>query len=172
MQMSPLQRHFGEWISIHAHGEREPLRLTVSIALGELPYGWTKTRSQASAHPWRGIAGLVLIAPFVLLLAATVISQLTGFSGPYELFATSPVAILAATLSLFIGLPVAFVLNLWPITRFGLRRQGGWFEGLLALEVAPLQLVVVFVSLLVGTIFVGHLAIDSYACVRGVHSAC
>jgi hypothetical protein len=169
--MSTLQRQAGDWISIHAHGEREPLRLTVSIALGELPYGWTKSRGSGS-HPWRGVAGLVLIAPFVLLLVATLVSQLTGIAGPYQLFATSPVAILAATVSLFIGLPIAFVLNAWPITRLGLRRQGGWFEGLLALEVAPLQLVVVILTLLVGGFFVGHLAVDSYACVRGVHSAC
>ena len=170
--MSTLRRHFGEWMSVHAHGEREPLRLTISIALGELPYGWAKTRGPGPAHLWRGIAGLVLIAPFVLLMVATAISQLTGFSGPYQLIATSPVAILAATVSLLIGLPVAFALNVWPITRLGLRRQGGWFEGLFALEVAPLQLVVVFLSLLVGIFFVGHLAVDSYACVRGVHSAC
>ena len=67
---------------------------------------------------------MVLIAPFVLLLAATLIAQLTGFRGLYQLFATSPAAILVATISLFIGLPVAFVLNAWPITRLGLRRQG------------------------------------------------
>ena len=170
--MSAVQRPLGEWISIHAHGERKPLRLTVSFALGDLPYGWARTRGPGPAHLWRGIAGMVLIAPFVLLLAATLIAQLTGFRGPYQLFATSPAAILVATISLFIGLPVAFVLNAWPITRLGLRRQGGWFEGLLALEIAPLQLAVVLLSLLVAAFFVGHLAIDSYACVRGVRSAC
>lgn len=170
--MSTLQRPVGEWISIHAHGERKPLRLTVSIALGELPYGWAKTPGLGLAHLWRGVAGLVLIAPFILLIAATLLAQGIGIQGPYQLFATSPVAILAATISLFIGLPVAFVLNVWPITRLGLRRQGGWFEGLLALEVAPLQLAVVLLSLVVGMFFVGHLAADSYACVTGVHSAC
>ena len=170
--MSTPEPHVGEWISIHAHGEREPLRLTISIALGELPYGWAKTRGTGAAHPWRATAGLIMIGPFILLVAATMISQLTGFSGPYQLIATSPAAILAATISLFIGLPVAFVINVWPITRLGLRRQGGWFEGLLALEIAPLQLVVVFLSLLVAILFVGHLAVDSYACVRGVRSAC
>ena len=170
--MSTLQQPFGEWISIHAHGERKPLRLTVSIAVGELPYGWAKTPGRGSAHLWRGTAGLVLIAPFILLIAATLVAQVTGIKGPYQLFATSPVAILAATISLFIGLPVAFVVNFWSITRLGLRRQGGWFEGLLALEVAPLQLAVVLLSLVFGIFFVGHLAADSYACVRGVHSAC
>ena len=170
--MDTLRRHLGEWISVHAHAEREPLRLTLSISLGELPNGWAKARGSGSARLWRGIAGVVLIAPFVLLLVASLIRQIVGFDGPYQLFATSSVAIVAVTISLFIGLPVAFALNVWPITRFGLRRQVGRLEGLLALEVAPLQLAVVVVSLLVGALFVGHLAVDSFACVRGVHSAC
>ena len=88
------------------------------------------------------------------------------------MLASSPTAIIAAAISLFIGIPVAIAMNLWRITRVGLRRDARSLEGLLALEFAPLHLVVVLAALLIGGAFVAHLAIDSYACLTGVRSAC
>lgn len=164
-----MNYHLGEWISIHARAERVPLRLTVSITLGELPEGWS--RAGGHARTWSGLVGLVLIAPFVLLLTASVLHNL-GFSAPYSWFSASTVAILAGTISLFIGIPVAIAMNLWRITRLGLRRHGRELDGLIALEVAPLHLAVVVVGLVVGGLFVAHLAADSYACMNGVRSAC
>jgi len=95
-----------------------------------------------------------------------------GLEAPYTWISSTPVAILAASVSLFIGLPVAFVINLWPITRIGLHRGAGEVEGVVALELAPLQLFVVLVALIAGGLFAGHLAADSYACLTGVRSAC
>lgn len=170
--MAVLRRHLGEWISIHVHFERAPLRMTLSIALGELPETWPTPAHGRSIVPWAGIAGLALIGPFVLLISATLVRQILGLSGPYDLIASSPVAILAATISLFVGLPVAFAMNAWPIVRLGLRREAGGVEALVALEIAPLQLAVVVIALVVASLFVGHLATDSYACLNGVRSAC
>ena len=157
------------WISVSAHGERRPPRLTVTFTLGDLPEGWP-----AAAHRarwWSGVIGLVLIAPFVALLAASLLHN-AGFGAPYSWFSGSSIAILAGTISLFIGIPVAIAMNLWRITKVGWRTRAGAIDGLLALELAPLHLAVLVVAVVVGAAFVGHLAADSYACLNGVKSAC
>jgi hypothetical protein len=164
-----MNYHIGEWISIQAHAERTPPRFTLTATLGELPEGWP--RAAHNARTWSGLAGLVLIAPFAVLLAASVLHNV-GVDAPYSWFAGSSVAILAGTISLFIGIPVAIAMNLWRITRVGWRQHAGAVEGLVALEVAPLHLLVVGVAVLVGGLFVAHLAADSYACLNGVKSAC
>jgi len=157
------------WISVAAHGERNPLRLTVTFTLGDLPEDWPHATRRARL--WSGIVGLVLIAPFVALLSASVLHN-AGFDAPYDWLSSSSVAIIAGTISLFIGIPVAIAMNLWRITRVGWRTQPGALDGLLALEVAPLHLFVLVVALLFGGAFVAHLAADSYACLNGVRSAC
>ncbi|MGH7765129.1 MAG: hypothetical protein ACREOM_12020 [Candidatus Dormibacteraceae bacterium] len=160
-----------DWISVQGHAERNPLTFSLTIKLGPLPEGWTKAgRSRASAS-WAGLLGLALVAPSVALGAAGLL-QSAGFHAAYDWFAGNAGAIIAATVSLFIGLPVAFAINIWPITRLGFRRQAGELEGVLALEVAPFQLAVVLVAVLVGGLFAGHLAADSYVCLNGVRSAC
>jgi len=158
-----------KWISFSARGERRPLRLTVTFTIGELPEGWPQGAHRARL--WSGLVGLVLIGPFVLLLAASLLHNV-GVDAPYSWFAGSSVAILAGTISLFIGIPVAIAMNLWRITRLGWRSRAGAVDGLLALEVAPLHLFVLLVAVLVGGAFVAHLAADSYACLNGVRSAC
>ncbi len=167
--MSWWKRHVGEWISVRAHAERKPPRLTLTIALGELPEGWARPRPHARA--WVALLGLFCIAPFIALLIATLLRAL-GFGSPYEWLAGSSIAILSATISLFIGIPIAITINLWRIARLGLHRSTGAIEGLIALEFAPLHLLVVLMAVLIGGLFVGHLAADSYACVKGVRSAC
>jgi len=158
----------GEWISVRAHAERRPARLTLAFTFGELPEGWTRS---GGAGTLIGLFGLVCIAPFLALLAATVLEGI-GIRQPYAWISTSEVAILAATISLFVGLPIALVINLLRIGRLGLKRRDGGLEGLVALEFAPLHLIVVLTALAVGGLFVGHLAADSYACLNGVRSAC
>jgi hypothetical protein len=167
--LGTLRRYIGEWISIRAHAERKPPRLTVTLTFGALPEGWTPPRGRA--RTWAGILGLACIAPFFVLLAATLLRGI-GFTEPYAWLSSSPAAILAATVSLFIGIPVAIAVNLWRIGRVGLRRRDGELEGLVAVEFAPLHLVVVLTALFIGGLFVGHLAADSYACLNGVRSAC
>jgi hypothetical protein len=166
---SRAERHEGEWISVAAHVERAPLRFAFTFAFGELPEGWDESSRRAST--WAGIVGLLLLTPFIAL-AATGLLKSVGIGQPYEWLAGSPAAIIAATISLFIGIPVAIVMNLWRIARVGLRREAGALDGLLALEFAPLHLVVVLAALAIGGAFVAHLAADSYACMLGVRSAC
>jgi hypothetical protein len=115
--------------------------------------------------------GLVLIAPFIALLTASVLHN-SGISAPYAWLSASSLAIVAGSISLFIGIPVAIAMNLWRITHLGWRRRPGSVNGLVALEVAPLHLIVVVAALIVGGAFVAHLAADSYACLNGVRSAC
>jgi hypothetical protein len=157
------------WISIYGYAERVPPRVSFTITFGDLPEGWTK-RPKA-ARVWIGLLGVLLIAPFVLLLTAYLL-RAVGVPGPYDLIAASPPAILVSTLSLFVGFPVAFVLNVVPITRLDLRRHAGSREFLVAVEAAALQLAVVLAVLIIGGLFVGHLAADSYACWKGIRSAC
>ena len=164
-----MNYHLGDWISVQARAERKPPRFTLTLTLGELPEGWP--RAAHHARTWSGIVGLVLIAPFIGLLAASVLHN-AGVSTPYAWVSSSPPAILAGTISLFIGIPVAFAMNLWRITRVGWRRREGSMDGLVAFEVAPLHLLVVLAALIVGGAFVAHLAADSYACLNGVRSAC
>ena len=167
--MAWLKRHLGDWISLQAHADRVPPRLTIVITLGELPEGWQRPR--ARARTWIGLVGVVCIAPFIVLVAAALLRGV-GVTALYDWISGSSVAILGATISLFIGIPVAIVLNLWRIVRVGLRRGSGAIDGLVALEFAPLHLFVVLAAGLIGVMFVGHLAADSYACFNGVRTAC
>jgi hypothetical protein len=159
------------WVSARARAERKPWRVTLIVTTGDLPPGWSRPARSTAARAWAVVFGLVLIAPFVLLATAGAL-RWAGVGLAYDWIASSPPAILAATVSLFIGIPIAFVINAWPITRLGLRRGAGELEGLVALEVAPLHLAVVLLALVAGGAFVAHLGADSYACLNGVHSAC
>ena len=165
-----MNYHIGEWISVQAGVERTPPRFNLTVTLGELPEGWPRA-AHHHARTWSGIVGLVLIVPFLALLAASVLHN-AGVNAPYSWLSSSSAAIIAGTISLFIGIPVAIAMNLWRITRVGWRRREGSMDGLIALEVAPLHLVVVAAALIVGGAFVAHLAADSYACLNGVRSAC
>ena len=169
MGLAVVQRHLGEWISASAKAEKSPPRLTVTIGVGELPAGWE--RRDHHARTWAAVFGLLCIAPFSLLLAAAILRG-AGIAEPYALISNSEIAIVAGTISLFFGIPVAIAVNLWRISRIGIKRDGGVLEGLLALEFAPFHLIVVAGALLLAALFVGHLAADTLACVDGVKSAC
>ena len=167
--MTSIRRHLGDWISLRVHTDRKPPRLMVTITFGELPEGWARPRSHA--HTSAGLLGLVCISPFVALIATTLLKG-AGFEAPYAWLSNSSIAILAATISLFIGIPIAIAVNLWRIGRAGVQWRDGGVEGLVALEFAPLHLLVVLVGLVIGVAFVAHLAVDSYACLNGVRTAC
>ena len=107
-----------------------------------------------------------------MVLLGAILLRALGFGAPYAWLTSSSIAILAATISLFIGIPVAIAVNLWRIARLGFQRRAGALEGLVALEFAPLHLVVVVTAVLIAALFVGHLAADSYACLNGVRAAC
>jgi hypothetical protein len=165
-----FKQHFGDWFTVHARAERTPPRLTITFALGELPQSWARSKPNA-ARTWPAVFGFLLILPFAALLVANALSRF-GVQAPFHWIGSSTVAIVAASLSLFVGIPVAFVINLWRIVRLGVRRRQGELDGMLALEFAPLQLAVVVAAVVIGGLFVGHLAADSYACLNGVRSAC
>jgi hypothetical protein len=167
--LSWLRSNLGSWISITARAERAPARLTIGITLGELPEGWF--RRAHHARTWSEIAGLILIAPFIALAAAGALKSL-GLADLYNWIASEPAAIIAATLSLFVGIPVAVAMNFWRITRAGIKTEPGSLEGVVALEFAPLHLLVVGAALIAGGAFLGHLLVDGYACWRGVRAAC
>ncbi len=168
-EMTRARSHLGDWISIHAHAGRTPLRFKLSFGFGDLPEGWASPRH--GARLWTGVVGLACIAPFIALIVAASLDRV-GLSQLYGWLSSSSPAILAATISLFVGIPVAIAINLWRITRLGFRRGAGVIEGLVAVEYAPLHLVVVVAAVLFGGLFVGHLAADTYACINGVKSAC
>ena len=166
-----FREHVGNWLTVHAHAERTPPRLTITFALGELPQSWAARSKQTVARTWTAVVGIVLLLPFAALVAAGALHGV-GVTAPMQWIGSSSIAIIAASVSLFVGIPVAFVVNLWRIVRIGLRGEHGQLEGLIALEFAPLHLAVVALALMIGVLFVGHLAADSYACLNGVRSAC
>lgn len=166
-----MARHPGEWVSVRARAERLPPRFTLTITVGGLPEGWDRARRRKAARIWAAGLGVIMIAPFLALAAAGALHA-AGLGAPYSWIAANPPAIVAASVSLFIGLPIAFVINAWPITRLGVRRLTGELEGLVAVEIAPLHLFIAGAALVLGSLFAGHLAADSYACISGVHSAC
>ena len=166
-----FRKHFGDWLTVQAHAERRPPRLTIEFTLGELPQSWAARSRRSPARTWTALVGIALLLPFCALVAASALHGV-GVAAPMQWIGSSSIAIIAASVSLFVGIPVAFVVNLWRIVRIGLRREHGQLEGLLALELAPLHLAVVAVALVIGALFVGHLAADSYACLNGVQSAC
>src|SRR5207245_10460316 len=131
---SRAERRNGDWISIAAHLERAPLRFAFTIAFGELPEGWDESSRRAST--WAAIVGLLLLTPFIVL-AATGLLRSVGIGQPYEWLAGSPAAIIAATISLFIGIPVAITMNLSRIAGIGLRREARALDGLLEVELGP-----------------------------------
>ena len=168
--MSWIRSHLGDWIALHAHAERMPPRLTIDLTLGELPQTWARSRHPRT-RTWTGLVGLVLIAPFAAASAAAVLRSL-GLTAPFDWIASSSIAIIAASISLFFGIPMAIATNIWRITRVGVRRRHGELDGLLAFEFAPLHILVVVIALAIAGVFVGHLAADAYACWNGVRSAC
>lgn len=165
-----LKQHVGDWITVHARAERTPPRLSVTLRLGELPQAWARSQLHAK-RPWPAILGLVLILPFATFISAGLLNS-AGLHAPMQWIGASSIAIIAVTVSAFIGIPVAFVVNLLRITRIGLRRREGEVEGVIAMEFAPLDLVVILLAVVIGGLFLGHLAADSYACMNGVRSAC
>lgn len=167
--VSALRQHVGDWISVRAHTERTPWRLTITFELGELPQPWRSPRR--SAHTSAAILGLVCIAPFTAFVGLSVLRGL-GVTEPYAWLTGSSTATAVATMSLFVGIPVAVAVNLWRVARAGVSRSEGLFDGMLALEFAPLHLLVLAAAALMGALFVGHLAADSLACLNGVRSAC
>ena len=165
-----IGKHFGDWLTVHAHAERTPPRLTITFTVGELPQSWARSQRSA-AHTWTALLGLLLLLPFIALVGANALHA-AGVQAPMQWIGSSSIAIIAASVSLFVGIPVALVVNLLRILRIGLRRHHGEVEGLLALEFAPLHIAVAAAALVIGALFVGHLAADSYACLNGVRSAC
>src|SRR3989442_3441321 len=131
---SRAEQRNGDWISIAAHLERAPLRFAFTIAFGELPEGWDESSRRAST--WAGIVGLLLLTPFIVL-AATGLLRSVGIGQPYEWLAGVPGPVIAATISLFIGIPVAITMNLWRIARVGVKREAGGRHGFLAPAVSP-----------------------------------
>src|ERR671937_270292 len=107
--MTLIRRHLGDWISIRVQSGRTPPRVTITITFGELPDGWARKRSHA--RTWAALFGLICIAPFVALIGAALLKSL-GVDAPYTWISSSPTAIIAATMSIFFGIPVAIAVNL------------------------------------------------------------
>lgn len=169
--MERVDRRQGSWVSFRAHAERRPLTVTLTLSLGALPEGWTKSARAYRARNWVGLLGLLLIAPFAGLIGAALL-RTAGVASPYDWLAGSNAAILAVMASLLIGIPVAVATSAWRITRVGMRKGSGRLEGLVAVELAPLHLIVVAVAVLCAGLFVGHLVADAIGCVNGVRTAC
>ena len=113
----------------------------------------------------------MLIAPFIGLLVAGLLKS-AGHGAACSWSAATPGAIVAATVSLVIGISVAVAMKLWRITRVGVRRCARSLEGLIALEFARLHVIVVVAAPIAFGGFVAHLAADGYARWSGVPSAC
>jgi hypothetical protein len=133
----------------------------------------------AAADPGRArvriaplVVSAVLVAPAAFGLIAGVLRAQAGVAAPFDLISGTPAlsAIIAA--SLFVGAPLAVLMNLLPILRFSLQRQDGKLSTTVALKPNLLQLAVLVVAVGVAGVFFGHLVADELACLRGIKSAC
>ncbi len=116
------------------------------------------------------IAGIVLVLPGALVLAGSILEQFLRIAWLYDIAMAMPAIIPA--LSLFVGAPLALLLNILPIVPLALVRQDGKISAGLTVTPNLVQLLLIVVALGVAGVFFGHLVADGLACFRGIKSAC
>jgi hypothetical protein len=118
------------------------------------------------------IVGMILVLPSVLALGLGALKDSLGLAYPYDAAFASSRFVLLATGALFLGTPLALLLNMLAITRWHLMRQPSGLSTALTLKPTLGHLVVLGMAFLVAAAFFGHFVADGVACFYGVKSAC
>ncbi len=118
------------------------------------------------------IVGALLVLPGVLAVAFGVLKYNLGFPNLYDPAFASSAFVFLAKVSLFLGTPLALLLNVLTVLHLRWNRQPDGISTSVTLEPTLMQLLVLVVAFLVTAVFFGHLVVDGFACFRGVKSAC
>ncbi len=118
------------------------------------------------------ILGALLVLPGALALLFGLLKYPFGFAYLYDVAFASSTFILLATASLFLGTPLALLLNFLVILHLSFARQPAGLSTSVTLEPTLWHLLVLGVAFLVAAAFFGHLVADGLACLGGVKSAC
>ncbi len=118
------------------------------------------------------LVSALLVAPALVTLVAGILRAQLGLPSLFDIISQNPALSLIVTVSLFLGAPIAVILNVVPIMRWSLSRADGKIATKLVLKPTLLHLVIGGIALLVVAMFFGHLLADEFACMRGITSAC
>lgn len=118
------------------------------------------------------IVGALLVLPGALGLLFGASKFILGIPFLYDAAFASSIFVTFAAFSLFLGTPLALLLNFLVILHLSINRQPDGLSTSLTVEPTLVHLLVLGFALLVAAAFFGHLAADSLACFRGVKSAC
>jgi hypothetical protein len=155
-------------LELEAH--LRPLSFSGQFRIGasEANIGQQQNRLQSIAM----IIGALLVLPGALALLFGMLKYPFGFAYLYDTAFASSVFVNLATASLFLGTPLALLLNILAVLHLSLTRQSDGIATSVTLEPTLVHLVVLGVAFLVASAFFGHLVADGFACFRGVRSAC
>ncbi len=118
------------------------------------------------------VVGILLVLPSVLALGFGALKYNLGLPYLYDAAFASSVFVTLATASLFLGTPLALLLNLLAITRLRSTRQPSSISTSMTLKPTLGHLLILGVALLMAAAFFGHLIADGLACFYGRKSAC
>ncbi len=160
--------------SLVGHLELEAHLRPLSCA-GQFRMG-TLSANDAKHHTRREntllMIGVLLVLPGLLALLFGWLKYNLGLPTMYDTAFSSAIFVTLATASLFLGTPLALVLNLFPILRLSFTRQPDGVTTAVTVEPTLWQVLILGVAFLIAAAFFGHLVADAFACFRGLKSAC
>lgn len=165
--------HFLRW-SLIGHLDLEARLHPLSLA-GQFQIG---ANASKSAEPQNRlqilglIIGAILVLPAALALGFGALKFNLGWPYWYDAAFSSSVFVVLASASLFLGTPLALLLNFLAILRMSLVRRDGRITTSVTLEPTLWHLVILGFAFNLSALFFGHLFVDALACFRGVKSAC
>jgi hypothetical protein len=160
--------------SLVGHLELEAHFRPLSFA-GQFRIGTSEANIAEQQKRLRSVAmiiGALLVLPGALALLFGMLKYPFGLAYLYDAAFSSSFFVTLATASLFLGTPLALLLNILAILRLSLIRQPDGISTSVTLEPTLWHLLVLGVAFLVAAAFFGHLVADGFACFRGVKSAC
>lgn len=128
---------------------------------------------QTAARRWLVLLAAVLTVPFAIGLAVAAIDSAFHVPAAHAV----PPAILGNGSPgwgrlITLGPPLALIVLALSRLRLHAHRRDGRWMGSLSAQLGWLEVAVGLLALAVVALFFGHLVADSWACARGVHSAC
>jgi hypothetical protein len=151
-------------------GHLRPLSLAGQFRIGTNAADITEKRKRFQVVAL--IVGALLVMPGALALMIGLSRYPLGLPYLYDAAFASSAFVLLASASLFLGTPLALLLNILAILRVSLTQQPDGISTSVSLEPTLVHLLVMGVALLVAAVFFGHLVADGLACFYGIKSAC
>lgn len=151
-------------------GHLRPLSLAGRFRIETTATDITETRKRFQFVAM--MIGVLLVLPGALALLIGLSRYPLGLPNLYDVAFASSAFVLLATASLFLGTPLALLLNILAILRLSFTRQPDGISTSVALEPTLVHLLVLGIAFLVAAAFFGHLVADGLACFYGGKSAC